>query len=176
MRHALACLQVYSDERKVQKRLQRSLGNTNPVSGGCCSQLGGPANGASHGPPRLERTSVSLISADPLNRGSAGPGVLQTANALPLCTMYVYMYSAIPHLTARYAWDKPHPFLKAFGRSHFLIYPWVDMRPAKYFGAHTSLNHENLREPLENPKKTAQELWLKRQTSGYIDRCSSVLI
>ena len=82
MRHALACLQVYSDERKVQKMLQRSLGNPNPVTGGCCSQVGGPTNGASHGPPRLERTSVSLISADPLTNGSAGAGALQNANTV----------------------------------------------------------------------------------------------
>ena len=48
--------------------------------------------------------------------------------------MYVQRESS---LTARYARGSPR--LKAFG-TRLLNYPWVDTRPAKYLGAHTSLN------------------------------------
>ena len=66
----LAFLQVYRDERKVQKLMHRTLGNPNPAHGPGCQT--GATNGTVSGGPRIERTSVSLVSAEPLGNGSAG--------------------------------------------------------------------------------------------------------
>ncbi len=67
---------MYLDERKVQKLMQpRSLGNPTPAHGPCSVA----SASAVSGPPRsMERTSVSLVSADPLSnaRASIGHGVL----------------------------------------------------------------------------------------------------
>lgn len=75
-----ACLQVYRDERKLEKMkrvARKSVGNPDPAHGGRSCQVGGPAESASApAHTRLERTSVSLISADPLSAGSIGPGTV----------------------------------------------------------------------------------------------------
>jgi len=75
----VACLQVYRDERKLEKMervARKSVGNPNPAHGGHSCQVGGPAESASApAHTRLERTSVSLISADPLSAGSIGAGI-----------------------------------------------------------------------------------------------------
>ena len=72
----------------------------------------------------------------------------------PLC-IYVYVQHN-SSLTARYARDKPHPRPKEFWhKCRFLNYPWVDMRPAKYLGVHTSLIAEYLLKPLEIRKSCA---------------------
>ncbi len=67
----LVLLQVYRDECKVQKRMHRTLGNPNPAHGAGCSQTGA-TNGTVSGAPRIERTSVSLVSTEPLSNGLAG--------------------------------------------------------------------------------------------------------
>lgn len=79
----LPTLQVYRDERKVQKLMmknKRSLGNPTPAHG-CCS-VGSATDGTMSGPPRIERTSVSLISADPLSGGLGSTGRLGSTGPL----------------------------------------------------------------------------------------------
>ena len=81
----LPALQVYLDERKVQKQLvmnKRSLGNPTPAHG-CCNV--GSADGPMSGPPRIERTSVSLISADPLSGGLGSAGPLSNSASSRCC-------------------------------------------------------------------------------------------
>ncbi len=79
--HKGLCLQVYLDERKVQKLMQpRILGNPTPAHGPCSVA----SASAMSGPPRsMERTSVSLVSADPLSnaRASTGHGMLLCIHA-----------------------------------------------------------------------------------------------
>ena len=75
-----AQLQVYRDERKLEKMekvARSSIGTPNPARhGGACQA--GSANAIAAAAPqlrnRLERTSVSLISADPLSTASNGAG------------------------------------------------------------------------------------------------------
>lgn len=69
-RISLALPQVYRDERKVQKLMHSTLGNPNPAHGPGCQT--GATNGTVSGPPRIERTSVSLVSAEALSAASAG--------------------------------------------------------------------------------------------------------
>lgn len=79
-------MQVYRDERKlekIEKVVKKSIGNPNPT-GSCCQV--GSANTIAVGAPnfRLERTSVSLISADPLSTASNGAGTCLTSSCLSL--------------------------------------------------------------------------------------------
>jgi len=80
-------LQVYRDERKVQKLMQpRTLGNPNPAHGPGCQV--GATSGTVSGAPRIERTSVSLVSADPVSNAPAslGPGMTCQAPRTSHCT------------------------------------------------------------------------------------------
>ena len=83
---------MYRDERKVQRLMahnKRTLGNPTPAHG-CCS-VGSATDGTMAGPPRIERTSVSLISADPLSGGLGSTGRLGSTGPLSgkflLCRM-----------------------------------------------------------------------------------------
>jgi len=86
--HGSFCfLQVYRDERKVQKLMQpRTLGNPNPAHGPGCQV--GATSGTVSGAPRIERTSVSLVSADPVSNApaSVGPGMTCQAPRTSHCT------------------------------------------------------------------------------------------
>ena len=72
-------MQVYRDERKLEKMekvARSSIGNPNPAQhgGGAC-QVGSASATAAAAPHfRLERLSVSLVSADPLSTASNGAG------------------------------------------------------------------------------------------------------
>ena len=59
---------------------KRTLGNPTPAHG-CCS-VGSATDGTMPGPPRIERTSVSLISADPLSGGLGSTGRLGSTGPL----------------------------------------------------------------------------------------------
>ena len=79
---------MYRDERKLEKMekvAKSSIGNPNPAHGGGACQVGSATAIAAGAPNfRLERTSVSLISADPLSTASNGAGAGQACVSIVL--------------------------------------------------------------------------------------------
>ena len=108
---------MYRDERKLvklEKVAKASIGNPNPGhTGGCCQV--GSASAISVGAPnfRLERTSVSLISADPLSTASNGAGTSYASSCQDVAVLSGSI--ALRHL-CNHASFCPFTFLEAHSR------------------------------------------------------------